>query len=144
LPEEFAGNRWSRDFSYLVQEVKTAVAKLLTPWFFEASPMLTPWRFKLKDALAAAEQGRLEDAAKILTSGDMPAYLPAQQLLADVAGKMAQRAVTKSQSGDLEGAWKELAEAKRLAGETAVWSLAQQGVADAALAQVVILLKAND
>ena len=106
--------------------------------------MLTPWRFKLKDALTAAEQGRLEDAAKILTSGDMPTYLPAQQLLADVAGKMAQRAVTKAQSGDLEGACKELAEAKRLAGETAVWSLAQQGVADAALAQVVILLKAND
>ncbi len=106
--------------------------------------MFQPWRFKLKEAETAAEQGRLEDAAKILTSDDMPAYLPAQQLLADVAGKMAQRAADKAQGGDLDGAWKELAEAKRLAGQTAAWTHSQRGISDAALAQVVVLLKAGD
>lgn len=106
--------------------------------------MFQPWRFKLKEAESAAEQGRLEDAAKMLTSGDMPTYLPAQHLLANVAARIAQRAVAKSQGGDFESAWKDLAEAKRLAGESAAWQMAQQGVADAALAQVVLLLKAGD
>ena len=106
--------------------------------------MFQPWRFKLKEAETAAEQGRLADAAKILTTGDMPTYLPAQQLLADVAGKMAQRAAATAEGGDFEVAWKELAEAKRLAGQTATFALAQQKVAEAALGQVVLLLKAGD
>ncbi|HUE71638.1 MAG TPA: FHA domain-containing protein [Pirellulaceae bacterium] len=120
------------------------MAKLLTPWFLEASPMFQPWRFKLKEAETAAEQGRLADAAKILTTGDMPTYLPAQQLLSDVAGKMAQRAAETAKGGDFEAAWKELAEAKRLTGQTATFTLAQQKVAEAALGQVVLLLKAGD
>ncbi len=132
------------DFGYMAKWDKTAVAKILTPWFLEASPMFQPWRFKLKEAETAAEQGRLTDAAKILSTGDMPTYLPAQQLLADVAGKMAELAAEKAQAGDFEIAWKELAEAKRLAGQTAAVSLAQRKVAEAALAQVVLLLKAAD
>jgi tetratricopeptide (TPR) repeat protein len=123
---------------------KTAVTKLLTPWLFEASPMFQPWRFKLKEAETAAEQGRLEDAAKMLTSDDMPTYLPAQQLLAEVAAKIAQRGAGKAQGGDLEGAWKDLDESKRLAGKTAAWTASQQVVADSALALVVALVKAGD
>ena len=106
--------------------------------------MFQPWRFKLKEAETAAEQGRLEDAAKLLTSDDMPTYLPAQQLLADVAAKIAQRAPRKAHAGDLDSAWKDLDEAKRLAGETAAWAMCQQGVADAALSQVIVRLKAGD
>src|SRR5687768_2251504 len=106
--------------------------------------MFQPWRYKLKEAETAAEQGRLEDAAKMLTSDDMPTYLPAQQLLADVAAKIAQRAPHKAQAGDLDSAWKDLDEAKRLAGETAAWAMCQQGVADAALSQVIVRLKAGD
>jgi tetratricopeptide (TPR) repeat protein len=123
---------------------KTAGTTFLTPWLFEASPMFQPWRFKLKEAETAAEQGRLEDAAKTLTSDDMPTYLPAQQLLADVAAKMAQRGAAKAQGGDLEWAWKDLDESKRLAGKTDAWTAAQQKVADAALSLVVTLLKAGD
>jgi tetratricopeptide (TPR) repeat protein len=123
---------------------KTAVTNFLTPWLFEASPMFQPWRFKLKEAETAAEQGRLEDAAKMLTSDEMPTYLPAQQLLAEVGAKMAQRGAAKAQGGDLEGAWKDLNDSKRLAGKTAAWTSSQQAVADAALALVVALVKAGD
>jgi tetratricopeptide (TPR) repeat protein len=123
---------------------KTAVSSFLTPWLFEAAPMFQPWRFKLKEAETAAEQGRLEDAAKVLTSGDMPTYLPAQHLLADVAAKMAHRAANRALEGDFEAAWKDLAESKRMAGETAAWSVSQRSIADAALAQVIVLLKAGD
>lgn len=106
--------------------------------------MFQPWRFKLKEAETAVAQGRLDDAAKTLTSGDLQTYLPAQQLLADVAAKMAQRAAASAQQGDFEAAWKGLAESKRLAGETASWTLSQREVAEAALGQVVLLLKAGD
>src|SRR5262245_18944863 len=123
---------------------KTAVGKLLTPWLFEASPMFQPWRFKLKEAETAAEQGRLEDAAKMLTSDDMPTYLPAQQLLADVAAKIAQRGTGKAKGGDLDGACKDLDEAKRLAGKTSAWTSSQQAVAESALALLVALIKAGD
>ena len=106
--------------------------------------MFQPWRFKLKEAETAAEQGRLDDAAKLLTAGDMPQYLPAQQLLSDVAAKMAARAAAIAKAGDLESAWKDLAEAKRLGGQSAAIITSQQQVAEAALAQVVVLLKAGD
>src|SRR5260221_522398 len=46
--------------------------------------MFQPWRFKLKEAEVALEQGRLEDAARLLKEGDLPTYLPAQQLLAPI------------------------------------------------------------
>jgi len=123
---------------------KTAVTKFLTPWLFEASPMFQPWRFKLKEAETAAEQGRLEDAAKMLTSDDMPTYLPAKQLLADVAAKIAQRGAGKAKGGDLEGAWKDLDEAKRLSGQTSAWTSSQQVVGESALALLVALIKAGD
>ena len=106
--------------------------------------MFQPWRFKLKEAETAADQGRLEDAARLLTAGDMPQYLPAQQLLAGVAAQIAQRAAATAKAGDFESAWKDLAEAKRLGGQSAAITACQQQVAEAALAQVVVLLKAGD
>ena len=70
--------------------------------------MFQPWRFKLKEAEVALEQGRLEDAARMLKEGDLPTYLPAQQLLAQVAVKMGARAVLRARGGELEGAWRDL------------------------------------
>lgn len=106
--------------------------------------MFQPWRFKLKEAEAALEQGRLEDAARLLKEGDLPTYLPAQQLLAQVAVKMNARAAVRARGGELEGAWRDLDSARNLSGETTDWLAAQKGVMEIALDVVVNHLRGND
>lgn len=106
--------------------------------------MFQPWRFKLKEAEVALEQGRLEDAARLLKEGDLPTYLPAQQLLAQVAAKMNVRAALRARGGELEGAWRDLDAARNLSGETTDWLAAQKVVTDCALEVVVNHLRGND
>ena len=106
--------------------------------------MFQPWRFKLKEAEVAFEQGRLEDAARLLREGDLPTYLPAQQLLAQVAFKMAHRAAERARGGELDGAWKDLDAARNLSGETTDWLAAQKNILDCALEVVVNHLRGND
>jgi len=47
----------------------------------------------------------------------LPTYLPAQQMLAQVAVKMGARAALRAKNGELEGAWRDLD-----AGRTGIWS----------------------
>src|SRR5438034_10416934 len=105
--------------------------------------MFQPWRFKLKEAEVAYEQGRLEDAARLLKEGDLPTYLPAQQLLAHVAAKMSSRAVARARGGESEAAWRDLDAARNLIGETADWLAAHKAVMDCALEVVVNHLCGN-
>src|SRR4051812_8777740 len=106
--------------------------------------MFQPWRFKLKEAEVACEQGRLEDAARLLKEGDLPTYLPAQQLLAQVAVKMAQRGAERARGGELEAAWRDLEAARNLAGETTDWLAAHKVVLDCALEVIVNHLRGSD
>jgi len=106
--------------------------------------MFQPWRFKLKEAEAALEQGRLEDAARLLREGDLPTYLPAQQLLALVAVKLGARAALRTRGGDLEAAWRDLDASRNLAGETTDWLSAHKGVMECAIEVVVNHLRGND
>ncbi len=113
-------------------------------WLPKVHLMFQPWRFKLKEAEVALEQGRLEDAARLLREGDLQTYLPAQQLLAQVAGKTADRGTRQARGGDMEAAWRDLDAAKALSGETTEWLAAQRGVIESALQHVVSLLRGND
>ncbi|MFN0017616.1 MAG: FHA domain-containing protein [Pirellulaceae bacterium] len=106
--------------------------------------MFQPWRFKLKEAEAALEQGRLEDAARLLREGDLPTYLPAQQLLSQVAVKLGARAALRARGGDLEAAWRDLDASRNLSGETTDWLTAHKGVMECALEVVVNHLRGND
>lgn len=106
--------------------------------------MFQPWRFKLKEAEVALEQGRLEDSARLLKEGDLPTYLPAQQLLAQVAVKMGSRAALRAREGEFEAAWRDLDAARNLSGETTDWLAAHKVVMDAALEIVVNHLRGND
>src|SRR6185436_19059712 len=106
--------------------------------------MFQPWRFKLKEAEVALEQGRLEDAARLLKEGDLPTYLPAQQLLAQVAVKFGARATLRAKSGEQEAAWRDLEAARNLTGETTDWLTAHKAVTDFALEIVVSHLRGND
>jgi hypothetical protein len=106
--------------------------------------MLTPWRFKLKEAQVALEQGRLEEAARLASEGELRPYLPVQQLLGQIAVKTADRGLARAQAGDLSAGWKDLDAARQLAGETADWGRQRKALADLALADVVHHLKAGD
>jgi tetratricopeptide (TPR) repeat protein len=106
--------------------------------------MFQPWRFKLKQAEVALEQGRLEDAARLLKEGDLPTYLPAQQMLAQVAVKMGARATSRARGGELAGAWRDLDAAQVLAGETTDWLIAHKTVLECALEVAVNHLRGND
>lgn len=106
--------------------------------------MFAAWRFKLKEAEAALAQGRLEDAAAILQHEDLLTYLPIQQLLAQVAIAAGKRAAERSQRGEFDAAWRDLELAKQWAGETNDLLHAQRSVLDAALADVVHSLQADD
>jgi hypothetical protein len=106
--------------------------------------MFQPWRFKLKEAEVALEQGRLEDSARLLKEGDLPTYLPAQQLLAQVAVKMGARAALRGKNGELEGAWRDLDAARNLSGETTDWLTAHKTVMEYALEVAINHLRGND
>lgn len=106
--------------------------------------MFAAWRFKLKEAETALAQGRLEDAAGILRQEDLLTYLPVQQLLASAAQAAGKRAVERSQRGEFEPAWRDLELSKAWSGETNEFFAAQRGVVDAAVADVVRYLAADD
>jgi tetratricopeptide (TPR) repeat protein len=106
--------------------------------------MFAAWRFKLKEAETALAQGRLEDAAAILRHEDLLSYLPVQQLLAQVAVSVGKRGVERAQRGESDGAWRDLELSKAWGGETNEYQTAQRGVVDAAVAEVVRYLAADD
>jgi len=106
--------------------------------------MFPPWRFKLREAQVALEQGRLEEAAQIAGQPQLKPYLPVQQLLVQVGEQLARRALERAAAGDFAGGWRDLDEARRLAGETADWQRLQQAVADVAVGEIVQHLAASD
>lgn len=106
--------------------------------------MFQAWRFKLKEAQAALDQGKLEEAARIVATGDLPTYLPAQQLRAQVAAKLAERGIARGRGGDLAAAWRDLDAARAEGGESSIWLAAQQAIVELALADVVQQLQAGN
>jgi hypothetical protein len=106
--------------------------------------MFPPWRFKLREAQVALEQGRLDEAAQIAGQPQLQQYLPVQQLLVQVGEQFARRALERAATGDFAGGWRDLDEARRLAGETGDWQRLQQAVADVAVGDIVQHLAASD
>ncbi|WP_254511993.1 FHA domain-containing protein [Anatilimnocola floriformis] len=106
--------------------------------------MFAAWRFKLKEAETALTQGRLEHAAAILQADELLTYLPIKQMLAQVAVAAGKRAAERSERGEFDAAWRDLEQSKQWAGETNEFLAAERGVVDAALADVVRSLAADD
>jgi hypothetical protein len=106
--------------------------------------MFPPWRFKLREAQVALEQGRLEEAARIASDSQLKLFLPVQQLLAQIGEQFARRALERAAAGDFAGGWRDLDEARSLAGETGDWQRLQQAVADVAVGDIVQHLSASD
>ena len=106
--------------------------------------MLTPWRFKLREAQVAVEQGRLDEAAALLTAGDLRQYLPVQNALAEIAKQTSRRGFERAAAGDLATGWRDLDRARDLAGETSDWLEASRALADLAITEIVNYLRAGD
>ena len=106
--------------------------------------MFPPWRFKLREAQVALEQGRLEEAARLASDPQLRQYLPVQQLLVQIGEQFARRALERAASGDFSGGWRDIDEARSLAGETGDWQRLQQAVADVAVGDIVQHLSASD
>jgi len=106
--------------------------------------MFPPWRFKLREAQVALEQGRLNEAAQIAAQPQLTGYLPVQNLLAQIGEQLARRALERAAAGDFAAGWRDLDEAKRLAGETANWQRLAQAVGEVAVGEGIQHLEASD
>jgi hypothetical protein len=106
--------------------------------------MFPPWRFKLREAQVALDQGRLEEAARLVADPTLKAFLPVQQLQVQIATQMARRALERAAAGDIPAGWQDLERARELSGETADWLNLRRAVAEVAVGEVVHHLKAGD
>ena len=87
--------------------------------------MFQPWRIKLREAQEAFKRGRLEEASQLLCQGDLREFLPAKRLLAQVAGKLAERGKQRAELGETSAGWRDLEQAAMFG----TLSLASFGVA---------------
>jgi hypothetical protein len=106
--------------------------------------MFQAWRYKLRQAQVALDAGRLEEASRQLKEGELPSYLPAQQMLGEVAHRFGLRGVEKAQLGDWQAAWRDLEAAKDLQGESSGWLQSQQAIIEVVLSTVGKHLQAGD
>jgi hypothetical protein len=106
--------------------------------------MFPPWRFKLREAQVALEQGRLEEAARLVADGDLAQYLPVRQLQAQIATQMARRALERAAAGDIPAGWTDLDAARALGGESSDWTQLRQAVGEVAIGDIVHHLRAGD
>ena len=84
----------------------------------------------------AADSGRYDEAVALLEKESLREYLPGKRLAQQVAGKIVKRAEEKLARGDSAAAWRDLATADRLGGQSdAVVKLRQQ-YAERALSEV--------
>ena len=79
--------------------------------------MFPAWRLKIREAQAAADSGRYDEAAALLEKESLREYLPGKRLAQQVAGEMVERAEEQFVRGDSVAAWRDLAVADRLGGQ---------------------------
>lgn len=106
--------------------------------------MFPPWRFKLREAQVALDQGRLEEAARLVGDPSLAQFLPVRQLQSQIATQMARRALERAAAGDIPAGWQDLEQARDVSGETADWMNLRQAVAEVAVGEVVNHLRAGD
>jgi FHA domain len=79
--------------------------------------MFPAWRLKVREAQAAADSGRYDEAAALLEKDSLREYLPGKRLAKQVAEEMVRRAEEQFVRGDSVAAWRDLAMADRLGGQ---------------------------
>ncbi len=76
--------------------------------------MFQSWRIQLRAAEQAWRAGRLDDAARIVSQGNLPEFLPGKQLQAKLASQMLQRGRQALARAESTAGWQDLLVAERL------------------------------
>ncbi|MBI3464423.1 MAG: FHA domain-containing protein [Planctomycetes bacterium] len=106
--------------------------------------MFQPWRLKLREAEEAFKRGRLEEASQLLCQGDLREFLPAKRLLAQVAGKLAERGKQRADLGETSAGWRDLEQAAMFGADSSTVGAFKTQIAEEALAEVEQYLLAGD
>lgn len=106
--------------------------------------MFQPWRLKLREAEEAFKRGRLEEASQLLCQGDLREFLPAKRLLAQVAGKLAERGKHRAELGETSAGWRDLEQAAMFGADSSTVGAFKTKIAEETLAEVEQYLLAGD
>ena len=106
--------------------------------------MFQAWRLKLREAQAAYELGRLDEAGQLLSEGNLCDFLPAKRLASDVAGRLTARARAMVDVGDTSAGWRDLRAAAALGKEDAPVREIRAALVERRLAEVEQLLQADN
>ena len=80
--------------------------------------MIASWRWKVRHAEQACDDGRLDEACQALANQELREFEPAQRLVTKLTGRLLARIRQRLVARDWRGAWRDLAKARSLAGET--------------------------
>ena len=98
--------------------------------------MFPAWRLQIREAQVAADSGRYDEAVALLEKQSLREYLPGKRLAQQMAGKMVERAEAAFARGDSIAAWRDLATADRLGGQSAAAARLRQEYLERALREV--------
>jgi hypothetical protein len=106
--------------------------------------MFQAWRIKLRQATAAYQEGRLDEAGQILCQEDLREFLPAKRLQAKVSAGIVKRGLDRASSGEICSAWSDLKSATVLAADPRQVASLRQALIQASLQEARTLLLAGE
>ncbi len=106
--------------------------------------MFQPWRVQIREAELALGEGRLDEAHRLLTSGTLAQFLPAQQLFPRLAEALIDRAWQRIKEPDTQSPWRDLERAEGLGGNSERLDQLRQALRDRCLDEAQHLLAADE
>jgi tetratricopeptide (TPR) repeat protein len=106
--------------------------------------MFQGWRLQLREAEEAFEQGRLDEASRLIAEGRLEQYLPGARLAAKVAERLGERARRFLAGGETSAGWRDLQTAEKLVGETDRLLSVRQALVKRAISEAEMRLEADD
>ncbi|MGD9648909.1 MAG: FHA domain-containing protein, partial [Pirellulales bacterium] len=106
--------------------------------------MFQPWRLKLREAQVALNDGRLDEASRILADGQLREFLPAKKLIARLASRFVRRGRDRLEQGESSAGWEDLAAASKLGVDGRTLRDVTEAAAGRSLEEIVERLNAGD
>jgi hypothetical protein len=106
--------------------------------------MFQGWRLQLREAEEAFEQGRLDEAGRLLAQNRLDQYLPGARLANKVAERLAERARRNLAGGETSAGWRDLQAAENLVGQTDQLLSVRQALIKRGFAEAEHRLEADD
>ncbi len=106
--------------------------------------MFQPWRVKVREAEAALDDGRLEEASRLLNQAGLSEFLPAKRLRQQLAQRLAERGGRRLLGGQSMAGWEDLDQAGHLGASPEVLAARRQDFVAGRLAEIRNLLGAGE